>query len=134
MNLLAQLRNPVLPKELGGGASPDYTRGGEVVGSLVGNIVGLIFIFTFFLAFLYLLTGAMAWVTSSGDKASLEAARNKITHAIVGLIIVAATWAIMSIVAQFVGFKDFPKLPIPTIEQTTQQTETNKAIESFFDK
>lgn len=118
MNLLAQLRNPVLPELLGGGTSPDYTKGGEVVGSLVGNIVGLIFIFTFFLAFLYLLTGAMAWVTSGGDKSSLEAARNKITHAIIGLLIVAATWAIMSIVAQFVGFKDFPKLPIPTIEQT----------------
>ena len=50
MNLLAQLRNPVLPELLGGGTSPDYTKGGEVVGSLVGNIVGLKFIFTSILA------------------------------------------------------------------------------------
>lgn len=134
MKFLAQLRNPVLPESLGGGTAPDYTRGGEVIGSLVGNIVGLIFIFSFFLTFLYLLTGAMAWVTSGGDKASLEAARNKITHAIVGLLIVAATWAIMTIVAQFIGFKDFPKLPIPTVGQTVQQTESTKAIESFFNK
>lgn len=118
MNLLAQLRNPVLPDLLGGGTKPTVEQGSVAVGSLIGNIVGLIFIFTFFLTFLYLLTGAMAWVTSGGDKASLEAARNKITHAIVGLLIVAATWAIMTIVAQFVGFKDFPTLPIPTIEKT----------------
>jgi hypothetical protein len=33
----------------------------------------------------------------------MEAARNKITHAIVGLIIVGAAWAIMTLVQNFLG-------------------------------
>jgi hypothetical protein len=33
----------------------------------------------------------------------MEAARNKITHAIVGLIIVGAAWAIMILVQNFLG-------------------------------
>ena len=33
----------------------------------------------------------------------MEAARNKITHAIVGLIIVGAAWAVMLLVQNFLG-------------------------------
>ncbi|MBI3385909.1 hypothetical protein HY031_02365, partial [Candidatus Gottesmanbacteria bacterium] len=43
------------------------------------------------------------WITSGGDKAGMEEARNKITHAIVGLIIVGAAWAIMTLVQNFLG-------------------------------
>ncbi|MFZ5845724.1 MAG: hypothetical protein ACOY0S_04700 [Patescibacteria group bacterium] len=100
---LAQLTNPVLPPSLGGGTSPSTELGGQAIGKLISNIVGLIFIFSFLLAFLYLLTGSVAWITSGGDKAGMETARNKVTHAIVGLIIVGAAWAIMVLVQNFLG-------------------------------
>ncbi len=68
-------------------------------------------------AFLYLILGGIQWITSGGDKSGMEAARNKITSAIVGLIIVAAAWAIMMLVGQFVGVNFLNKdLTIPTIE------------------
>ncbi len=110
--LLAQLRNPVLPNELGGGSAESGTR---AVGLLIGNLIGGIFIFSFILAFFYLLTGGISWITAGGDKAQLETARNKITHARVGLIVVAAGWAIFSLVGQFLGI-EFPNLELPTIE------------------
>ncbi len=122
MKLLAQLKNPVLPTPLGGGTvGPDTykTAGGESVGKLIGSLVGAIFIFSFLFAFVYLLLGAFNWITSGGDKAKLESARDMITQAVIGIIIVAAAWAIMKLVGQFVGIDlgtDSIKLPIPTIE------------------
>lgn len=114
MNLLAQLRNPVLPDKIGGGTNPDYTTGGTAIGGFISSIIGGMMAIGFILTLLYLLTGAFHWITSGGDKANLENARNKITHAIVGLIILASVWAVMILVGQFIGL-DFTKLPIPSI-------------------
>ncbi len=47
---------------------------------------------------LYLIWGGLEWITSGGDKGKTEGARNKITAAIVGLIILVSAWAIMTFV------------------------------------
>lgn len=73
------------------------------LGKLVSALVGVMLIISALLAFLYLVLGGISWITSGGDKAGMEAARNKITHAIVGLIIVGAAWAIMLLVQNFLG-------------------------------
>ena len=39
-------------------------------------------------AFFYLILGGFQWITSGGDKAGTEAAREKITAAFIGLAIV----------------------------------------------
>ncbi len=109
---LAQLRNPVLPPFIG---DPKVGVGGTALGLMISNLIGGLFIVSFLIAFIYLIIGGFHWITSAGDKANLESARNRITHAIVGLIVVAAAWAIATIAAQFVGLGDFMHLPIPTI-------------------
>ncbi len=73
------------------------------VGQLISAAVGTILILAALLAFVWLIMGGLQWITSGGDKAAMEAARNKITHAIVGLIIVGAAWAIMMLVQNFLG-------------------------------
>lgn len=73
------------------------------VGQLISAAVGVLLILAALIAFLFLILGGIQWITSGGDKAGMEAARNKITHAIVGLIIVGAAWAIMSLVQNFLG-------------------------------
>lgn len=116
---LAQITNPVLPPTIGGGDSPTRDMGGAATGKIISGVIGGMFIVAFFIALLYLLTGAFHWITSGGDKADLEHARNKITHAIVGLVIVGAAWSIMTLVAQFFGL-DFTDLPIPAIPSIGQ--------------
>ena len=74
------------------------------LGQLVGAVVGTMLVIAALLAFIYLLLGGIQWITSGGDKAGMEGARNKITHAIVGLVIVGAAWAIMVLVQSFLGF------------------------------
>jgi uncharacterized membrane protein len=73
------------------------------VGQLISAAVGTMLILAALLAFVFLILGGIQWITSGGDKAAMEAARNKITHAIVGLIIVGAAWAIMMLVQSFLG-------------------------------
>ena len=73
------------------------------VGQLISALVGTLLIIAALLAFFFLILGGIQWITSGGDKAGMEAARNKITHAIVGLIIVGAAWAIMLLVQNFLG-------------------------------
>jgi hypothetical protein len=110
--LIAQLRNPVLPPGLGGGTNPDPNSGGKALGQLVSNLVGALFIAAFLFTFVQLILGGMSWITAGGDKQKLENARNQITNAIVGLIIVAAAFAISSLVAKFFGL-DLTALTIP---------------------
>jgi hypothetical protein len=111
--LLAIIKNPALPPALGNNPA----GGGAVVGMLIGNIIGAIVILAFLFALFFLLTGGLSWISSGGDKAQLEQARNKITHAIIGLIIIAAVWSIMNIIGPFLGIS-FPNLPFPTIPTT----------------
>ena len=111
---LAQLTNPVLPPSLGSGS---IDQGGTIIGNLVSAIGGLFFLFAFLLTFLYLLTGGLSWLTSGGDKSKLETAREKITNALVGLVIVAAAYAVFALVGQFFGL-DVKALKIPSFNGT----------------
>ena len=51
----------------------------------------------------YLIWGAIDWITSGGDKAKYESARNKITYALIGLAIMAFVWLIWRMVIYFLG-------------------------------
>ena len=53
---------------------------------------------------------------SGGDKANTEAARNQITAALVGLVIVFAAWAILTLVDTFFGTAILSGLEIPTAQ------------------
>lgn len=75
----------------------------EKVGTLIQSLIGTLLIVAALLAFFFLILGGIQWITSGGDKSGMEAARNKITHAIVGLVIVGAAWAIMILVQNFLG-------------------------------
>lgn len=81
---------------------PENVKIGDL-GALISAVVGALLVVAALLAFFFLILGGIQWITSGGDKAGMEAARNKITHAIVGLIIVGAAWAIMILIQNFLG-------------------------------
>ncbi len=117
--LLAQLHNPVLPQIIGGGktgATADYTQGGTALGKIITQLIGALFIAGFLLTFFFIIMGGLTWITAGGDKTKLEKARDQITNAIIGLIVVAASYALAALIAQFFGL-DLTKLPIPSISQ-----------------
>ncbi len=84
------------------------------LGKIISSVFAFLLIVAGLLAFAYLVIGGIQWITSGGDKAGLEAARNKIIHAIVGLIVVFSAWAITLLLQQFLGITILGNLSIPT--------------------
>ncbi|MCC6711005.1 MAG: hypothetical protein IT416_01495 [Candidatus Pacebacteria bacterium] len=71
--------------------------------TLLGGLMGGIMVIAAVMVLIFLLWGAIEWITSGGDKGKTEAARNKITQAIIGLIVLAATTAIFMLLQNFLG-------------------------------
>jgi hypothetical protein len=53
--------------------------------------------------FIYLLIGAVKYVTSGGDKTAVQSAQHTITYALVGLTIAAASYAIAMLLQTVLG-------------------------------
>ena len=94
MNVYAQIKNPVAPKGLS-------------FAGIISGIVGLVIVAGFIASFFFLLSGGLMWVTSGGAPEQVESARNRIIHAILGLVLVVSAWAIMAFVGDFVGIDVF---------------------------
>ena len=73
------------------------------LGRLVSTGVSVVIIVSGILVFVYLVWGGLEWLTSGGDKGKTESARNRITAALVGLAIIAASWALVQIIGYFFG-------------------------------
>ncbi len=85
-------------------------------GNTFGNIITIVFIVAIILALAYLIWGGIKWVLSGGDKAKVDAARQAIVAAIVGLIFVFLSYFIINIVVPiFVPGFSLQKLSLPTI-------------------
>lgn len=67
------------------------------------SIVGIIFTIGFITFFFVFLLGAIQWISSGGDKAAVDAARGKITNAIIGVVILISAIAIVKLIEQFFG-------------------------------
>lgn len=80
------------------------------IGSLINAILNFIMIIGAVLVLLYLILGGIEWITSGGDKTKTEGAMNKITSAVIGLIILAASFAILTLVLNFLGFSSLSEV------------------------
>ena len=73
------------------------------VGSLLSGILTIAIIFGAIAVFIYLIWGGFEWLTSGGDSGKIEKAQKKITSALIGFAIIAASYAIMKLVGSFFG-------------------------------
>ncbi len=73
---------------------------------LITNLVNIAFVIAIILVFFYLIWGGIEWITSGGEKGKTESARNKITAAVIGLIILAAAYAILTLTLQLLGYEN----------------------------
>lgn len=75
------------------------------LGSLIGNLLQLVYYVAGLFFFIYFLIGGLQWITSGGDKGGVQAARDKIVNAVIGLILVVAAYAITLIIETVLGIK-----------------------------
>lgn len=81
----------------------------QTLGDLISGLLNIAFMVAFFLAFFWMVWGAFHYIFAGGNKEELAKARSRITWAIVGLIILALSFAI----AQFAEEIFKPTTPSP---------------------
>lgn len=89
----------------------------NTIGQTIGFVVAAAFIIAVLVALLFLIWGGIKWITSGGDKAGVEAARNQIIAAVIGLIVVFLAFFILNLVLGLFGTSLFD-LKLPTFGST----------------
>jgi len=104
--------DPTKPADLFGSVVPPvsiikFGFGAEGIGNFFTNLITVIYAISMVVLIFMLLWGAFDWITSEGDKEKLDKARGKIINAIIGVVILAAAFAIIQVLGVFTGFSFF---------------------------
>ena len=88
------------------------------LGDLLRNVLIILFFFAALLAFVFIVIGGIQWITAGGDKIAAGNARDRITAAIIGLVVVVAAFAITAIITTALGINIFTgsAVPFPCVE------------------
>lgn len=74
------------------------------IGHLVSNAASAVFIISGIAFFTMLVFGGFQWLTAGGsDKGKIETAQKSISNGLIGLAIVAASYAVFTLVLNFFG-------------------------------
>jgi uncharacterized protein YacL len=84
------------------------------LGGIVGAAVTFILIIAVLIALFFLILGGIRWITSGGDKAKVDSARQTITAAIIGLVIAFLAFFILALALSFFGLS-LSNLTLPRI-------------------
>lgn len=91
-------------------------------GDVVNNILKIVFSLAAFMVLVFLIIGAFQWIMSGGDKDAVGKARNRITHALIGLAILVLAFVIAQIIGTVIGINiltiDLPNLSTPVVVPT----------------
>lgn len=82
------------------------------IGSIINLVIKILMAVGFLLAFIYLLLGGISYITSNGEPAKTAAAQRKIIYAVIGVVVVALSFAILTLVENITGAPvTSPQLP-----------------------
>lgn len=125
---IAQVTNPSIGTTLGGMIGQGGTG---FLGALLSVIITILLIVGGLYFFFQLLTGAVAWIGSGGDKAQLEQARGKLFNAGMGLVLLFSAFAIITLIQNVFGVS-LLLFDIPTIANVGQGGGGNTIVCSGY--
>ena len=70
---------------------------------LIVNVIQLMLLFAGIIAVLFIIVGGFWYITSAGNEEQSEKGRKALTNAIIGIIIIVMSYAIISVVQNTVG-------------------------------
>jgi len=79
------------------------TTGNWTISRLAAAGVNLILAVAGLVAFFFLLYGGLQWILAGGDKEGTQKAQKRITAALIGLVIIFSTYAIIYLAGAFLG-------------------------------
>ena len=77
----------------------------ENFSQFLGKIISTLLVVAALAFFFYFILGGFQYIISSGEKAAVEEAKNRITYAFIGFIIVAIAWAVLKLITYFFGIE-----------------------------
>jgi cytochrome bd-type quinol oxidase subunit 2 len=91
-----------------GGQATDYIAEGDVptiygLEEMVANILNIIIGLAGVVLLLMLIGGGFGYITSGGDKEKAAKAKNTLTYAILGLVVILGAWLIIRLIEEFTG-------------------------------
>ena len=108
---LAQIKNPALGEGL------QKKSGIRFLQDIIPAFITLAFVAGSIIFLFVLISGAIGWMTSGGDKQSVETARGRITSALIGIILLLIAYALIGLIEDFFGVNilelDIGALKIP---------------------
>ena len=87
---------------------------GDNTGFVIRSVIIGVLVIAAVIALFFLIWGGVKWILSGGDKGKVEAARNTIIAAIIGLIITFLAFFILSFVFQLFGLGGITDLQFST--------------------
>ncbi|NCO12481.1 MAG: hypothetical protein COZ34_03280 [Candidatus Pacebacteria bacterium CG_4_10_14_3_um_filter_34_15] len=92
-------------RNLPGTADYNSADGEAGFGKLLSKVLNIVLVIGALIVFMYLIWGGVEWITAGGDATKTEAARNKITQSMIGLIVLAATVALFIMIQNFLDLE-----------------------------
>ncbi|OGH10764.1 MAG: hypothetical protein A3B38_03620 [Candidatus Levybacteria bacterium RIFCSPLOWO2_01_FULL_36_13] len=80
---------------------------GLQISDLIGPAINFLFIIAVIITLFYLVWGGLKWLTSGGDKTAVQAAREHIVAAVVGLVIIFLSYFILNFILVFFLGQEF---------------------------
>jgi hypothetical protein len=93
----AQIENPALLGDLGSGDA------GNVFGRFIGSWWGTAYVLGGLMFLLYFVWGGIEWIMGGSNEERITNAKNKIVNALIGLTILAGTWALVKLIGGMLG-------------------------------
>lgn len=103
------------PSATGGGYSALCGYNTNTITKVVSNGITILFIVATVAALFFLVFGGIKWITSGGDKANLEAARNMLVAAAIGLVLTLLSYLLLNVVLELFGLPKVGSILIPSL-------------------
>lgn len=85
---------------------PDVTQAANAFTSTMSQLIGVLTIIAGIWFIFNFMAGGYAFMTAGGSEDGIKKATAKITQSLIGLVVVVAAYAIISLVSELLGFPD----------------------------
>ena len=89
---------------------PGFNFAGDTLGSLVSALLTYVLPLAGLILLLYLIMSGFQFMTSSGDPKAMEGAKQKLTNAVIGFVIVFGAYWLVQIVAGILGLENITSI------------------------
>jgi len=81
----------------------------KVITDIISKVIGFLTIVAAIWFLIQVLIAGISWISAAGEKNKLTEARERLTNAFIGLLVVVASYGILSLAGQFFGWTTITK-------------------------